>query len=86
MKMPCRQENVEFNETWEQWYQFILDIVDTKLYKPSQPKKSKEPPKNVCVISFVNKGIDHLCLPSIFKSTDVTYLLPRSTYGDHETY
>ena len=71
------RSNFDFHEAWEQWYLYILDIIDTKLYKPPSPKKIKVPPKNVCVVSFVNKGIDHLNLPSIFKSPDVTSLLPE---------
>ena len=38
--------------------------------------KAKERPINVCVIHFVNKGIDHLHLPSIFKNPNVIAHLP----------
>jgi hypothetical protein len=78
------RENFEFHAAWEQWYRYILDIIDTKLYKPSQPKKEKVPPKNVCVVSFVNKGIDLLNLPSIFKSPDITSLLPECMQSEED--
>ena len=61
----------------EQLYLYILDIIDTKLLPKSPPStKTKEKPKNVCVIHFVNKGIDHLHLPSIFKNPNIVAHLP----------
>ena len=47
---------LDYNKQFHQWYSFALDIIDTKLFKPTNvisPKKKI--PKNVCI--FVNKGI-----------------------------
>ena len=60
----------------EQLFLFVLDIIDTKLYKTT-PVKQKNHPKNVCVIPFVNKGIDLIHLPSIFHSKEVVDKLPE---------
>ena len=56
----------------------ILDIIDTKLLKISSPEvKRKSVPKNVITIKFVNKGIDDIHLSKIFRSAEVTSLLPE---------
>ena len=61
----------------EHTYLFILDIIDTKLLPKSKVfKKSKPCPKNTCSIHFVNKGIDHLHLPSIFRKPNIVACLP----------
>ena len=62
----------------EQLYLYILDVIDTKFLSKTtnKPKESKTRPKNVCVIHFVNKGIDHIHLPSIFRKQNIVSLLP----------
>ena len=67
-----------FHPEREQWYLYILDIIDTKCYKqtPIPPKKSA--PENVCTIKFVNKGIEKLNIPQIFRHSNIIDSLPDS--------
>ena len=65
-----------FEPEYEQWYLFVLDIIDTKFHK-EEKKPERTPPKNVYVIDFVNKGIDAIHLPKIFHSAEVVKLLPE---------
>ena len=68
----------------EQCYLYILDIIDTKFADKiinSNPVR-RTAPKNVCVVHFVNKGMDDLHLSSIFKSKDVVNLLPEKLRED----
>ena len=63
----------------EQLYLYILDIIDTKFLQrisKSNETKQRLKPKNVCVVHFVNKGIDHLHLPTIFRNPNIVALLP----------
>ena len=62
--------------TREQLYLFILDIIDTKLYKPSIFKKSKIAPKNIISVFFDNKAMGKLRLSKIFNSPEIIQLLP----------
>ena len=55
---------------------YILDIIDTKFYKPQEKKISKPRPKNVCIISFENKGMNLTHINKIFRSAEVTSALP----------
>ena len=78
-------ETFAVDSSKEQIYLFILDLIDTKFYKEfEEPKKDKSVPKNVCVIHFVNKGIDLLHLPSIFKCEQVVELLPKSLSSEND--
>ena len=45
------------------WFKMILDIIETKLYKPPVPKTTKRVPKYRISIPFVNKSIDFINLP-----------------------
>ena len=54
----------------------ILDIIDTKIFKPSYKLKSKLPPENLCIVQFNNKAVESIRLPSILKDREVLNLLP----------
>ena len=60
---------------YQQWYKFILDSIDTKCYKPT-PEITKKIPKNVCVISYVNKGLDKINIQKIIRSQEIIKNLP----------
>ena len=67
------------DEHKEQLYMFILDIIDTKFLSRVQVNETqKRSPKNICVVKFANKGMDHIHLPTIVHSNDVTSLLPEN--------
>ena len=67
-----------------QWYDYIVDIIDTKLLKAPPEVKGKSIPKNVITINFVNKGIDDIHLNKILKSGEVIALLPSDLKGKED--
>ena len=73
-----------FNDKNKQWYLFILDIIDTKLYRPPTVKEKKKAPKNICVLSFVNKGLEEINLSKIVRSQEVIDLLPEKLRSEEE--
>ena len=70
--------SVDDNFPYIQWYYVILDIVDTKFFKPPKVKPKRTPPKNVCHVSFDNKAIEMINLSSILNSSSVTNTIPSS--------
>ena len=53
---------------FSQWYSVVLDLIDSKLYKP-KPSKAKKPiPSNVCHVFFDNKAIEKINLSKILNS------------------
>ena len=67
-----------------QWYDYILDIIDTKLLKAPPEVKRKSAPQNVITINFVNKGIDDIHLNKILKSSEVIAALPTKLKGEND--
>ena len=70
---------VNYKHEREQVYLFILDIIDTKLYKPRDPsftKSNRVAPNNICNVKFVNKGMELIRLPSILNDPEVIQHLP----------
>ena len=65
-----------FDEIHEQCYLYILDTIETNLYK-EPVKKEKHIRKNVCTIRFVNKGIDEIKVSQIFNLPEVIATLPQ---------
>ena len=74
-KIMINQDNLYKITEYQQWYKFILDSIDTKLYKPT-PKIVKIIPKNVCVISFANKGLEKINIQKIIRSQEIINYLP----------
>ena len=75
---------ITFYDNRFQIYHYILDIIDTKLYKPPTPIHKKKAPKNVVPIRFVNKGLDDIHVPKIFRSAAVTSKLPEALQTDED--
>ena len=71
------------NEKYKQWYSFVVDIIDTKLYKGIEIKEKKAP-KNLCILTFVNKGLEHINMTKILKSPDVVRHLPECLQNEDE--
>ena len=67
-----------------QWYDYIVDIIDTKLLKALPEVKRKSAPPNVIIINFVNKGIDDIHLNKILKSSEVIATLPTKLKGEKD--
>ena len=57
-------------KTNNHFYNYVLDIIDTKTYKSKQitPKKTHE---HTCIISFDNKALKAIRLPKIFNDSDI---------------
>ena len=64
---------ITFEDKKEQCYLYILDIIDTKLLslETTSQQFKRSAPKNVCVVHFVNKGIDQIHMSNVFKSDEV---------------
>ena len=78
------REKYTFHENRFQWYHYILDIIDTKFFKPTVDKKKKVIPKNVIPIRFVNKGLDDIHISRILRSSEVKDLLPDSLQSEED--
>ena len=80
--MEC--DSLPFYDIRFQVYHYILDIIDTKLLKQETPPPKRKAPKNVVTIKFVNKGLDEIHVSKIFRSQEVTSLLPEELQGDDD--
>ena len=56
-------------------YNYVLDIIDTKIYKSKQitPKKTNQ---NVYVVKFGSKALETVWLKKIFNHPDIIKTLP----------
>ena len=73
----CKDPNIQYHIDKEQWYYYISDIIDTKLYKNKTKKKNiREPPKNICTVEFQNKGLEFIRLSSIINHPGNLSYLP----------
>jgi len=74
--------NIFHNDKFIRWKDLILDIIDTKIYKPPPIKVKKPPSKFKLHIKFVNKGLDLIKIRKIIKNDEVTSLLPDCILND----
>jgi len=65
----------DFGPKYINYHQFILDIIDIKLYHKRKLTTKKSPPKHVCVVKFDNKDLEPINLSKIFHFPDVTSAL-----------
>ena len=72
----------EFHPEREQWYLFVLDIIDTKLLKDQPILPKKKAPENICTVKFVNKGMEHLKLSELMSLPDTIHSLPETLQED----
>ena len=66
-----------FHPKREQWYLYILDIIDTKLYKNIPIISKNKSPENVCTMMFVNKGMEHINISAIMNLPEILQSLPE---------
>ena len=59
-----------------QYYLFILDTIDIKLYKPEQTKVKNKIPKYTCTVKFDSKALELIRLPRILNLLEVVFQLP----------
>ena len=48
----------------DQYYIYMIDIIDSKLYRPKTSNKNA-PPKNICIINFQNRAIEYIKVSQI---------------------
>ena len=65
------------NSDYKQWLHIILDIIETKLYKPIASKPKKKVPKFRIHLLFSSKAYDFINLPAIFRNASCIDLLPN---------
>ena len=65
----------DFDYKNEQYYLYILDIIDTKIFKP-KAHPNKAAPKHICTVNFDNKGVETIKLPKILNDPEVVSKLP----------
>ena len=58
------------------YYHQTIDLIESKIYKPSTPKSKKKGPKNVCSIFFENKGVEFINIACILRDPDIVQSLP----------
>ena len=63
---------------FHQWYSVILDLIDTKLYKPKAAKVRKSSPSNICHVFFDNKAVERINLPKILNDPSLNSTIPLS--------
>ena len=78
------RENFVYIESREQWYHYILDVIETRLWKNVTPPEKTSYRQNPCIIHFVNKGLNKLGLSKIFRSEDVVNSLPTDLQGEKD--
>ena len=66
----------QFN--FHQWYSVIVDLIDTKLYKPKTAKVRKPIPSNICHVFFDNKAVEKINLPRILNDPCLNSTIPLS--------
>ena len=76
---PCLNDKV-----LENFHEYILDTIDSKLYKPPVEKNQKKAPENPCVVFFSSKALEYIGLPSIFRDPEIVQLLPENLRGPEQ--
>lgn len=61
--------DIKYKTKFQQWYSYVLDIIDTKIFKPSHANndKTKKCPKILSTLVFCNKGMEQISLNKILK-------------------
>ena len=77
--------NYTFYPEREQWYLYILDTINTKLFKPTSTPPKKTAPENVCTIRFINKGMEEIKISEIMRHADTIKALPDKLQNDEAT-
>ena len=67
------------NSLYFQCYSLALDIIESKIFKPTISKAKGKAPTNICKISSLNKGVELLNVSYIFHDPSVKVYLPTVT-------
>ena len=60
----------------QQWYEMILDLIESRIYNPPASKTPKTKPKNLIKLHFVNEGMDIINISKIINDKNVKKSLP----------
>ena len=74
-------QSIDIEARKKQYYDFILDIIDTKLFK-TYKSKTKFIPKYICTVEFDNKTVESIRLSKILRDPEVIALLPDELQKD----
>ena len=66
----------------KRWYNLIIDIFFTKIYKEEKTNKTKKIPKYIFPLYFDNKGLEFIRLNNILRNPDVKSKLPNHFQND----
>ena len=55
----------------QQWYEMILDLIESRIYNPPASKTTKTKPKNLIKLQFVNKGMHMINISKIINEENV---------------
>ena len=61
------------------YYHQVIDLIESKIYKPLVPNSKKKPPQNLYIIFFENKGVKFINVAHILRDPDVVKSLPSSS-------
>ena len=61
------------------YYHQAMDLIESKIYKPSAPKSKKKPPQNVCSTFFENKCVEFISKSRILRDPDIVKFPPSSS-------
>ena len=70
------------NNVFKQWYKVIIDLIETKLYKPLPPKVKRKAPKYQLKCLFANKAFDFINLPKILRTKTIRDCMPQEVNDD----
>ena len=80
------QDNLDdLHNLYIQWSSPALDIIESKIFKPSISKAKRKAPTNICKISFLNKALELIKVPHIFHDSSVKACLPTDIKSDDHT-
>ena len=46
------------NSIYFQWHSLALDIIESKIFKPTISKANRKAPANICKVYFLNKNVE----------------------------
>ena len=70
------------NNSIKRWYDVIIEIYFTKVYKGNKTDNTKKTPKYILPLYFDNKGLEFIRLSNILRNEEVKAKLPEQFQND----
>ena len=80
--LEAEEKIKENHDTNKRYYDMIIDMYLSKVFKSESNAKTKSPPKYLFPIFFHNKGLDFIQLNQILRKESVKSTLPNSLQND----